>query len=518
MTKHAHSLEMPTWAFALLAMVGSFLLFFVQPLIAKIVLPQLGSSPAVWNSAMVAFQLLLVVGYVYAHGLQRLAIRHQLFAHVLLLVLSALWLPISFNASEISTDSSLVLSVPWRIVVAIGPLFLLLAAQAPLLQSWLGRNGSKDGPYQLYVWSNLGSFCGLLAYPLLVDPVLPLALQKTLWAWVYLGFVAAMAVLAVALTRLEATRSELIDQFSGGRTQWPRWQQGMKWLVFATIPSALILSTTTHLTTDIMALPLLWVLPLALYLLSFVIAFSENSQIASVIVRHARLPLALFGILALSTDAFEVPVTGFASLAFLFIAGLTFHRQLFDERPKREGLTAFYIILATGGALGGLLVAIIAPLIFNWAYEYPILVVAGIAFSQQVTSERTSVLVGILLAISLGLVVTVFLDWYRPEQIWLASSFAALALLVHKRKFALPAIATCAVLAVSVLDALFLSSYGLHQRSYFGNYTIGENDAGTLRTLTHGTTTHGVQRLAGEHATEPTGYFGLKSGIGQVLN
>ena len=145
MTKHTQHIEKPDWIFALLAMAGSFLLFFVQPLIAKIALPQLGSNPAVWNSAMATYQLLLLAGYVYAHGLQQISIRQQMLVHVFLLVLSTLWLPISFKSTQAPMGSALVFWVPWRIAVAIGPMFFLLAAQAPLLQRWRGRNTSKAG-------------------------------------------------------------------------------------------------------------------------------------------------------------------------------------------------------------------------------------------------------------------------------------------------------------------------------------------------------------------------------------
>ena len=343
-------------------------------------------------------------------------------------------------------------------------------------------------------------------------------MQKALWTWGYVGLVAGMAVFALVFLRREIALPIASAPPHIIRTQWPSLQQAAKWLALAAVPSALILSTTTYLTTDITALPLLWVLPLALYLLSFVIAFSENASLALWLSKNARLTLALLGILALATDAFEVQITGFASLAFLFISGLTFHRQLFDERPAPVGLTAFYIILAAGGALGGMLMAIVAPLLFNWSYEYPILIVVAIAMAHHRAPKPSHALAMILLTFALGLVTSVLFDWHRPTQIWLALSFAILLLFSHKHKWALLAISTFAILSLSVLDALFLSSYGLHQRSYFGIYTISENETGTLRTLTHGTTTHGVQHLANGRTLEPTGYFGPNSGVGRVLS
>jgi hypothetical protein len=505
-------------AFAALSLGGSLLLFLVQPLVAKMALPQLGGSPAVWNSALVAYQVMLLAGYAYAHGLQRLTFRYQLFVHMALLVLSTLWLPIAFSVAQVPTGNSLMLWVPWQIGVAVGPMFVLSAAQAPLLQSWLRQNGSNETPYGLYVWSNLGSFVGLLAYPLLFDPITPLTLQSKLWSWGFAGFVAGMAALALALLRYESAPSDKLLPSINGSTQWPNWQQGLKWLLHAAIPSALVLATTTHLTTDIVALPLLWVLPLGLYLLSFVIAFSQKSRMAGPLAQRTQLPLALLGIVALSTDAFEVEVTGLASVAFLFLASIIIHRKLFNERPAQSGLPAFYLILSAGGAMGGFLVAIVAPNVFDWTYEFPLLVIAAVAMTNSQATTSKSLLAVLLVIAAFALVASVTFDWNRPPQIWLAVAFAMLVLLAGKRRFLVLIVSICAALSLSVSDALFLSRYGLHQRSFFGIYTISDNEEGTLRTLTHGTTTHGVQQLANERTIEPTGYFGPNSGVGRVLS
>jgi hypothetical protein len=504
-------------AFAALSLGGSLLLFLVQPMVAKMALPQLGGSPAVWNSALVAYQVMLLAGYAYAHGLQRLTFRYQLFVHMALLVLSTLWLPIAFSVAQGPMGNSLMLWVPWQIGVAVGPMFVLSAAQAPLLQSWLRQNGSNETPYGLYVWSNLGSFVGLLAYPLLVDPIASLTLQRTLWSWGFAGFVAGMAALALALLRYESAHSDKLLQSINDSTHWPNWQQGLKWLVLAAIPSALILATTTHLTTDIMALPLLWVFPLALYMLSFVIAFSQKSRMAGPLAQLSQLPLALLGVVALSTDAFEIEVTGLASVAFLFLASIIIHRKLFNERPAPNGLTAFYLVLSAGGATGGMLVAVVAPLVFAWSYEFPLLVIAAVMMANGQATTSKSFLAILLVLAALALVASVTFDWNRPSQSWLAVTFAMLVLLAGKRRFLVLIVSICAALSLSVSDALFLSRYGLHQRSYFGIYTISDNEEGTLRMLSHGTTTHGIQQLKVGQTLEPTGYFGVNSGVGQVL-
>ena len=498
--------------FAALSLLASFLLFFVQPMIAKMALPQLGGSPAVWTSAMVAFQLLLLVGYGYAHLLQRLALKWQALVHGAALLLALLWLPISFNAASPPLGDGLVVWVPWRVAMAVGPLFVLLAAQAPLVQSWFRDSGAGGEPYRLYAWSNAGSFLGLLAYPLLVEPFAALDSQRTIWS----GGFGLLALATLGMLFL-ASKAPVKARTQSASAQWPDIRTALRWMILAAIPSGLILSTTTHITTDIIAMPLIWVLPLALYLLSFVLAFREARGLIDRLAAYAAPLTAALAFIALSTDDFEVQVTGTASMALLFVASLSLHRQLFNERPPAEGLTAFYLILAAGGALGGMLVAIAAPLVFDWTYEFPVLIIAAIAMLYQRDRKTGPVAIGVALA-AMALAAAVALQWIEPSQIVLAGLFALPLLFIWRSKAVMLCVTLCGILALTGFDALILSANGLRQRSYFGIYTVRENENGTVRKLAHGTTTHGAQRLEPGKLLQPTTYFGPQSGAGQVLS
>ncbi|HWH22946.1 MAG TPA: hypothetical protein VNT25_06655, partial [Allosphingosinicella sp.] len=231
---------------------GSFLLFLTQPMVARMALPRLGGTPAVWNSAMLVYQALLLAGYAYAHGIARLAPRRQAGVHLALLAVAALWLPIGLSGAT-PGDAAPAFWVPWFLISSIGPLFFIASAQAPLMQRWYSLDPSRGDPYPLYAASNLGSFGGLIAYPLLVEPALTLKQQSLLWSGGY-----ALLVLLVAVCALSVrSASALAPAEEAGPA--PARRRILLWILLAAVPSGLMLSTTTHLTTDIVAVPLLWV-------------------------------------------------------------------------------------------------------------------------------------------------------------------------------------------------------------------------------------------------------------------
>jgi spermidine synthase len=499
------------YPFAALSLLASFLLFFVQPLIAKIALPQLGGNAAVWTSAMVAFQLLLLVGYGYAHWLLGLAQRRQVPVHAALFAAALHWLPLGLEASGAPHGDALLYWVPWRIIAAVGPLFVLLAAQAPLLQGWL-RDSSGVEPYGLYRFSNIGSFLGLLAFPLIVEPLVPVSAQTIGWS---AGFV-LFAVLSLWL--MLTTRQQAATQpMTKAASTRPDWRSALLWIVLSAIPSGLILSTTTHIMTDIIAMPLLWVLPLALYLLSFILAFSDSAPLIDRTAQYAAPLIAALALIALSTDAFEVYVTGPAALALLFIASLSLHRRLYLARPDASGLTAFYLLLAFGGAIGGFLVAVVAPLIFDWTYEFPLLALAAVAFTAGYARKEASLwrwgaaFIVTLIASALAL------DRLDNTSLWVAALLIAMIWIVRRHRWLTILTVSAALVGLACIDPLVLSWNGLRQRSYFGIYTVRENETGTIRKLAHGTTLHGAQRLEPGKLLEPTTYFGPQSGAGQIL-
>jgi hypothetical protein len=512
--------------FILAIFCGSFLLFLVQPMIARMALPRLGGAPAVWNSAMLVYQLLLLGGYAYAHWLGRFAPRTQGVVHIGLLAAAAMMLPIGLIAGNPSPDANIFLWVPWLLMVSIGPVFFAISAQAPLVQRWFALSGGGD-PYPLYAASNLGSFAGLVAYPLLVEPLLPVAVQSIAWSLGYALVIVLIAACVLALPKAAAAEK------SSGATAPPALREIALWIGLAAIPSGLILSTTLYITTDIVAMPLMWVVPLGLYLLSFSVAFAADRRLARWISG-----LAPFALLAAAAGLF-LPANlwlagALAAIVSLFSVAVALHGALFDRRPDPAHLTAFYLMLSVGGVIGGIFGALVAPLIFDWTYEHPLLMVAA-ALAIPATSPFRR-----------------FADvWNGSEAARRATRWGIPVILVlsliGRGPFGLPASSTIALLASCLLFAVGIFAVGNRvllaaavaglmlsmggwgklglsvqpgqmSRSFFGIYSIGSRQAGGARVLLHGTTIHGIQlQGAAERQRSATTYYAAQSGIGLAL-
>lgn len=501
-------------------LAGSFLLFLIQPMVARMALPRLGGAPAVWNSAMLVYQALLLVGYGYAHWLGRFRVRTQAAVHLGLLAVAALWLPIGLGTMQVPIGAQPALWVPWLLVAAIGPLFLAISAQAPLLQRWYAVASNGRDPYALYAASNIGSFAGLIAYPLLVEPLLRLRSQSWLWTAGY----AAVAVLVLAcarrLPRGEATMVQATPAPAPIVRDWARW------IVLALVPSGLMLATTTFLTTDIVAVPLLWVLPLGLYLLSFPVAFRASALLDDLLARCGPLVLLLFGATLVAGDQRLAYFNALIGLCLLFTVSVACHARLYAVRPAPERLTGFYLAMAVGGALGGVFAGLVAPVLFDWTYEYPLLILAaGLLIPQRPLAEplarlwssRWRVPVGLCLAAAVVLVVFWGVDARMLGPMHVQLAFVAVATI------GLVTIGARWPFAVALAGGLFLfggyaalqaSLSGTRTRSYFGVYTV--SDQPNERRLAHGTTLHGVQ-LKGARATHPTTYYQAGSGVGQAM-
>jgi hypothetical protein len=315
------------WLFAVTILTGSFLLFLVQPLVARMALPRLGGAPNVWNSAMLVYQALLLGGYAYAHLLSRLAVTRQAAIHLALLLLAALTLPIALPDIAAPAAGSEAWWVPYLFLLTIGPLFFVVSAQAPLMQGWFAAHPKAGDPYPLYAASNLGSFAGLLAYPLLAEPLLPIRAQSGAWAAGYGALLVLVALTALARRGAPAPAPLAASDAAAGEAA-PSARQIALWLALAAVPSGLMLSTTTHLTTDIFAMPLLWVIPLGLYLLSFSIAFSERRTLADALTAAAPVVLAAGGALAMLGSAGTGMIAVAASLLMLFVVSVTLHARM----------------------------------------------------------------------------------------------------------------------------------------------------------------------------------------------
>src|SRR5687768_8208404 len=298
--------------FLVTIVTGSFLLFLTQPMIARMALPRVGGAPSVWNSAMLVYQLLLLAGYAYAHWLARLRPTRQVGVHVVLFALASLWLPLGLAEALPPADMQPFIWVPWFLLSSIGPLFFIVSAQAPLMQRWYALETSRGDPYPLYAASNLGSFAGLISYPLLVEPLMTLQQQSWLWTSLY-----ALLILLVAVCALTVP-ADAVPQAPDKAEAPLTWRQIVHWIALAAVPSGLMLSTTTHLTTDIVAMPLLWALPLGLYLLSFVIAFASRRGVADLFTAIAPYVLLIAGGFAFSGGSRSPFFTATLGLFLLF--------------------------------------------------------------------------------------------------------------------------------------------------------------------------------------------------------
>lgn len=507
--------------FLLTVLTGSFLLFLTQPMIARMALPRLGGAPAVWNSAMLVYQGLLLAGYAYAHFLTRLRPRRQAGLHLALFALAALWLPIGVSDAVLPANASPALWAPWFLATSIGPLFFIVSAQAPLMQRWYALESARGDPYPLYAASNLGSFAGLLSYPLLVEPLLTLEQQSLLWTAGYVLLV--LMVVACALT-VPAAAVEAMPKAAGPA---PSWRRLLHWVALAAVPSGLMLSTTTHLTTDIVAVPLLWVLPLALYLLSFVIAFAHRRAAANLIVTVAPLFLLVAGGFAFSGGSDQPFFTATLGLLLLLIIAVALHAEMYRRRPEPAHLTAFYLAMAVGGVLGGAFCAILAPTLFDWAYEHPLLIVAAALLMPQLPfipwAEDIPAPVRALLAIgllALSFAVDRNLGPFTTDGTALVGSIfiSLVALAFIGRPWVFAAGLLALMLSYGGWTKLDESREGVRTRSYFGVYTVTTRRDPPSRLLTHGTTLHGVQNLASGAEAEPTSYYARRSGVGHAMD
>jgi hypothetical protein len=505
--------------------VGSFLLFLVQPMIARMALPRLGGAPSVWNSAMLVYQALLLGGYAYAHWLGRFRAPRQAAIHLVLLVLAGLMLPIGLMASTPPPDANPFLWVPWLLLLSIGPLFFVVSAQAPLLQRWFALTNTSD-PYPLYAASNLGSFGGLITFPLLVEPLLGVGQQRWLWSAGY-----GLLVLLVGWCALRLPSVSVEEPAAADAGPKPAWRAIGMWIALAAVPSGLILSTTLPSTTDIIAMPLVWVIPLGAYLLSFTVAFAARRGLANGIVRLAPLIL-LFGCFAAFMDQAWPPlIVCSVAILTLFTVSVALHSRLFETRPPAQHLTLFYLAMSVGGALGGAFCALIAPLIFDWTYEHLILLVAAawLMGSRSPFEGIARLWTGDRLARRMtiaGIVVLAVLAVAGKDALGLAPGAVDRFFILAILAIAIFAIGnrvlfTCAVaallLAAGGWERLeYSATPGKMTRSFFGIYSVRTGPHS--RILVHGTTVHGVQNLGSpERERMTTSYYVPRSGVGLAM-
>jgi hypothetical protein len=526
--------------FAVAIFTSAALVFMVQPMVTKLVLPMLGGSPAVWNTAMVFFQTALLAGYGYAHLLQKVgSIKTQVGVHLGLLLLAALFLPLSINGWLGDPDPAA--PIVWlltTLTVSIGAPFAVLSATAPLLQAWYARvrAGHADGknPYVLYAASNLGSFLALLSYPVLVEPLTALSEQRLGWSGGYVAFMAMIVALAFVVwsRRLDRTAEPARLAVSPPMT----WREKGILVLLAAAPSSLMLGVTAHLSTDVASAPFLWVIPLALYLLTFVIAFQARPWI----------PLNLTLVIQGATGAVVVLLVAFRSanwtMAFgihliaFFFAALMCHQLLAARRPAPDRLTEFYLLLSLGGVVGGAFTALVAPVIFDMVWEYPlVLVLVGLARPWgrgPLRGEQIGALVAAGLVAASPVLLSLWLNADDGARAAFHAGFplamdqlamvmlvpaAICAFLVRDRALLFTAILVMVALSAQWIGRGYDWSYS--ERSFFGVMRVANAPdpllGGDVHVMMHGTTLHGSQARQGHNECAPTLYYNVATPIGQ---
>lgn len=505
--------------------VSATLMFVLQPLFGKLLLPLLGGSPAVWNTCMVFYQTLLFLGYLYAHVLStRFATNKQVLIHAAVLGLSLIALPVALPENIAPpTDSNPTFWLCWTLFLAIGLPFFVLSTTSTLLQKWFSglQHESSDDPYFLYVASNTGSLLALLSYPFVIEPSLGLAQQQLVWSVGYALLVALIGSCAFFLWRSHATVETLAETEDLSKTQQ------LHWLALAFVPSSLLLGLTNFISTDIASVPLLWVIPLAVYLLSFIIVFSRwNDKTHPWMVRLQPIVFIPFLAYAFVNPA-DLPYWVYLILHVLafFFAVMVCHGELAKSRPATQHLTRFYLIMSFAGMLGGMFNTFVAPFVFNGIYEYPIMIVAALLLRPQSESKKW------LLAIPAVLFIAGLIAYFSVNDLLqyfdeCALTLIAVSILVFFiRKQALSYALTVGVVMFLALNLHGLSSHTLFQeRTFFGVMSVresvltDENDKPeTYHELYHGTTKHGAQRLPEALAKIPLTYYSQPGPMGQLF-
>lgn len=463
--------------------LSAFLLFQIQPMIAKMILPWFGGSAAVWITCMLFFQAGLLGGYIYAHWSVRcLKPKTQTFLHVTLLLFSLAALPVVPASGWKPTGSEdPIFRILAVLTVSAGLPYLLLSTTSPLIQVWYTRKYNSALPYKLFALSNLASLLGLLAYPFLVEPNVTLRGQSLFWSGAYAVFVSL--ALGAALYTVTGAPSPVTKTSTGSDSDLkpPSLRERSLWALLACTSSVLLLSVTNHLTQNVTSIPFLWILPLSLYLLSFILCFDyENLYRRKWYVWPLMLALGgmSYGLLRWNSHtSLKLVIAVFC--AGLFACCMFCHGELVRRKPPPQYLTSFYLMLSIGGALGGVLVGLVAPKVLPGYFELPV---------------GLSVCALLLLSIN-------FRGW------WLSDLIGSV-------------LAVGVVMASGYYVNSFSESSLVMERNFYGGLRVMEYNKGTKdesRTLVHGTITHGVQFTSPERSREAISYYGPTSGVGMAL-
>jgi len=539
--------------FTISMFISASLLFLVEPMLAKMALPMLGGTPAVWNTCLVFFQAMLLAGYLYAYAVSKwLHRRAQILLHIVVALTALAVLPLHLPAGwEPPAATTPVFSILAMLVVAVGLPFFLLSSSTPMLQRWFSQSGHKSAgdPYFLYAASNAGSLVGLLGYPLILEPTLRLSTQTHLWSYGY-GLFLAMTVACGALvwTTRPSTVAAVaasaplpgdapIEKIaaSGARSIT---RQRLHWIALAFVPSSLMMGVTTALTTDVPAIPLFWVLPLGFYLLSFVLVFAKRPPLSHEwLIR--RLPFLILIALIPTLCKTKLPLLAMIALylAVLFAIALVCHGELARTRPQISRLTEFYLWMSFGGVLGGIFNALIAPVVFSTVVEFPLVLVLAallrppidqtIPAPDKISQDKVARIKrnDWLLPIALFLCTAGILAALARGGVQLGSSLVILifgysmlwCMSFGKRPLRFAA-GLVALLAASTVYTPNVGKVLETSRNFFGVIRVTDSPNGKFRYLIHGGTLHGSQSLDPARSREPLAYYTQSGPVGSIMH
>lgn len=481
--------RLDTYLCAFTIFVSAFLLFQVQPVIAKMILPWFGGTSAVWSTCMLFFQMTLLLGYVYAHWLYTMPGKRQAIIHTLLLALSLSALPILPNPGWKPTDgSNPSLLIPGLLAVTIGLPYMSLSTTSPLLQSWYARR-SGAVPYRLFALSNLASMLALLTYPVLIEPNLSVRTQSYIWSAAYVGFALACVTAAWMASRAPVLQAAPEVQAAVTTITTSTRTDKVLWIALAACASTLLLTVTTFLTQDIAAIPFLWVVPLSVYLLSFIICF-ESPRLYH---RGIWFPLLLAALLCFAyflwprSMRIQMGTTITLVALSLFICCMVAHGELARLKPHPSRLTGYYVLISVGGAMGGLFVGLIAPNVFNAYYEFPL-----------------------ALSLCAGLTVLLLIRQSGAHRYKTLSRAALLSALLAY------------VVTLGAITKNTVTGYRAIARNFYGELRVedegNDDEIDADRKLLHGRINHGIQMRAPQYRRTPVAYFCEASGIGHAMH
>jgi hypothetical protein len=516
-----------TLLFGVTIFVSSALLFSIQPMIAKMLLPLLGGTPAVWNTCMLFFQAVLLCGYTYALLVSRWSLKRQLIAQLVILCLAFISLPIGLSSSWVNSVPPSDNPSLWLLMclaASVGLPFFIVSSNSPLLQKWFSRTATESArdPYFLYSASNAGSLLALLAYPALLEPFFTLRAQGRLWTIAYAVLVLLIGFHALRLWRTREVKAVVVEAETN--TTKLTLDRRLRWLLLAFAPSSLMLGVTNYITTDIASVPLLWIIPLALYLLTMIFAFARkplfSPRLADLIVPGATVVLLMLYLADSSGRGSRMLIL--LHLAYFFFAALMCHGQLAADRPGPRYLAEFYVWLSLGGVLGGSFNALLAPMLFHSVVEYPLAILLSCLLLPEkaapgVKERRLDFGLPVLI-----FVFTVGLGWmadrFAPIQMSGSLFVVAVPLFIsyplRKRpvRFALS-------LAAVILAAGLMTGVGrdtLHsERNFFGVLRVVRDQ--NLHSFLHGSTVHGRQSTAPDRRCEPLSYYHREGPLGRIF-